>query len=152
MIAHRVRQPQQDAEVLAAHRTGVPGPVIRWQYSAGVSRISPAGWVDVNGLGSLFHSLIRLRMPVPSWATLRWAERRSLLLVTSANQRLARFSQELWPGEVQAEPRVLDLASLTAEVGWHPDRRDQPGLADVDAAHPVPVQRLVGHLLHPSLT
>ena len=25
------------------------------------------------------------------------------------------------------------------------------GLADVDAAHPVPVQRLVGHLFHASL-
>ena len=153
MIVHRVRQPQQDAEVLAAHRAGVPGPVIRWQYSAGVSRISPADLVHVNGLGSLFHSLIRLRMPVPSWATLRWAERRSLLLVTSANQRSARFSQELLAG-VKCRPNrgCLTSHSLTAEVGWHPDRRDQPGLADVDAAHPVPVQRLVGHLLHPSLT
>ena len=37
-------------------------------------------------------------------------------------------------------------------IGWHPDRRDQPGLADIDAAHPVPVQRLVGHLFHASLT
>ena len=33
-----------------------------------------------------------------------------------------------------------------------PDRRGHLGLADIDAAHPVPVQRLVGHLFHaPSL-
>jgi site-specific DNA recombinase len=37
-------------------------------------------------------------------------------------------------------------------IRWHPDRRHQPSLADVDAAHPVPVQRLVGHLFHVSLT
>src|SRR5262249_62373380 len=32
-----------------------------------------------------------------------------------------------------------------------PDRRDQPGLANVDAAPPVPVQRLVGSLFPASL-
>jgi hypothetical protein len=33
----------------------------------------------------------------------------------------------------------------------HPDRRVHLRLADIDAAHPVPVQRLIGHLFHTSL-
>ena len=34
----------------------------------------------------------------------------------------------------------------------HLDRRDQPGLADVDAAHPVPVQRVSGRAVYASVT
>ena len=41
--------------------------------------MSSADLVQVNGFGSLFHSLIHLRMSVSSSATLRWAERRSLV-------------------------------------------------------------------------
>ena len=43
--------------------------------------MSSADLVQTNGLGSLFHSLIHLRMSVSSSVTLRWAERRSLRLV-----------------------------------------------------------------------
>src|SRR5689334_10035054 len=70
-----------------------PEPVIRWQYSARVSRMSSADLVQANGLGSLFHSLIHLRMSASSSVTLRWADLRSLRLVSSANQRSARLSQ-----------------------------------------------------------
>src|SRR5271154_6808659 len=49
--------------------------------------MSSADLVQTNGLGSLFHSLIHLRMSFSSSVTLRWAERRSLRLVSSANQR-----------------------------------------------------------------
>ena len=49
--------------------------------------------VQTNGLGLLFHSLIHLRMSVSSSVTLRWADRRSLRLVSSANHRSTRLSQ-----------------------------------------------------------
>src|SRR5262249_62023377 len=47
-------------------------------------------------------------------------------------------------------PEAAGLARPPHRAGIrrHPDRRGHPGLADVDAAHPVPVQRLVGHLVH----
>jgi hypothetical protein len=67
---------------------------MRWQYPARVSRISSADLVHTNGLGFLFHSLIRRRMSASSSVTLRWADLRSLRLVSSANHRSARFSQE----------------------------------------------------------
>jgi hypothetical protein len=63
-----------------------------------VSRMSSADFVQVNGLGSLFHSLIHLRMSASSSVTLRWAERRSLRLVSSANQRSARLSHDALVG------------------------------------------------------
>jgi hypothetical protein len=44
--------------------------------------------------GSLFHSLIHLRTSPSSSVTLGWADRWSLRLVSSANQRLARLSHE----------------------------------------------------------
>jgi hypothetical protein len=47
----------------------------------------------MNGFGSLFHSLIHLRMSVSSSATLRWADLRSFWFVSSANQRSTRFIQ-----------------------------------------------------------
>ena len=49
--------------------------------------MSSADFVHANGLGSLFHSLIHLRMSSSSSVTLRWADLRSLRLVSSANQR-----------------------------------------------------------------
>jgi hypothetical protein len=51
-----------------------------------------------------------------------------------------------------AEAAGLSRTPCRIPIRGHPDRRHQPGLADVDAAHPVPVQRLVGHLFHASLT
>ena len=47
-----------------------------------------------NGLGLLFHSVIRLRMSSSGSVTLRWAGLRSLRLVSSANKRSTRFSQD----------------------------------------------------------
>ena len=52
-----------------------------------MSRIWSAVLVHTNGFGSLFHSLIQRRMSASSSVTLRWAERRSLRLVSSANHR-----------------------------------------------------------------
>ncbi len=49
--------------------------------------------VHTNGFGSLFHSLIHLRMSSSSSVTLRWADLRSLRFVSSANQRSTRLSQ-----------------------------------------------------------
>jgi hypothetical protein len=62
------------------------------------------GFVHTNGLGSLFRSLIHWRMSVSSSVTLRWAERRSLRVVSSASQRPARLSQ-------------LELAGV--KCGWN---------------------------------
>jgi hypothetical protein len=59
-----------------------------------VSRMSSAVLVQMNGLGLVFHSLIHLRTSASSSVTLRCAERRSLRLVSSANQRSTRLSQE----------------------------------------------------------
>ncbi len=56
--------------------------------------MSSAVFVQTNGLGSLFHSLIQPRMSRSSATTLRWAERRSLRQVSSANQRSTRLSQD----------------------------------------------------------
>jgi hypothetical protein len=60
---------------------------MRPRQAAMVSRISSAVLVYTNGRELLFHPLIHLRMSAPSSVTLRWAERRSLRLVSSANQR-----------------------------------------------------------------
>jgi hypothetical protein len=78
-----------------------------------VSRIWSAVLVQTNGLGSVFHLLIHLRTSVSSSTTLRWAERRSLRLVNSANQRSARLSQELLVG---------------VECRWNRGVADQPFL------------------------
>ena len=59
-----------------------------------------------------------------------------------------RQRQHLPPG--RAEAAGLGRPPRRVTVGRHPDRRGHPGLADVDAADPVPVQRLVTHLLHAS--
>ena len=59
-----------------------------------MSRISSAVLVQMKGLGSLFHSLIQMRTSRSRSTTLRWALRRSLRLVSSANQRSTRLSQE----------------------------------------------------------
>jgi hypothetical protein len=63
-------------EALADYRQRSTGPgtcqpMMRWQQAARVSRISSAVLAHVNGLGSLFHSLVHLRMPVSSSVTLR---------------------------------------------------------------------------------
>ena len=55
--------------------------------------MSSADLVQANALGFLFHSLIHLRMSSSSSVTLRCADRRSLRLVSSANQRSTRLSQ-----------------------------------------------------------
>ena len=57
-----------------------------------------ADLVQTNGLGSLFHSLIHLRMPASSSVTLRCADRRSLRFASSANQRSTGLSHELLAG------------------------------------------------------
>jgi cyanate permease len=63
-----------------------------------VSRILSAVLVQMKGLGSLFHSLIQMRMSRWRSMTLRWALRRSLRLVSWANQRSTRLSRELLVG------------------------------------------------------
>jgi len=49
--------------------------------------------VHTNGLGLSFQAAIQAFRSASSSATLRWLERRSLRLVSSANQRSTRFSQ-----------------------------------------------------------
>jgi len=59
--------------------------------------------------------------------------------------RSVRQRQHLPPGG--AEAAGLRCPPRRVLIRGHADRRDHPGLADVDAAHPVPVQRLAGHLV-----
>ena len=68
---------------------------MRWQYVAMVSRISSAVLVHTNGRGFRFQASIQSWIEAVSSATERWVPRRSHVLVSSANQRSARFSQEL---------------------------------------------------------
>jgi hypothetical protein len=60
-----------------------------------VSRIWSAVLVHANGRGSAFQASIQAWMELVSSATERWVPRLSHLLVSSANQRSTRFSQEL---------------------------------------------------------
>ena len=83
-----------------------------------MSRISSAVLVQMKGLGSLFHSLIQMRMSRSRSMTLRWALRRSLRLVSSANQRSTGLSQELLGGEVQVEPGVAQQPLVDLGVLW----------------------------------
>jgi hypothetical protein len=59
--------------------------------------MSPAVFVQANGLGLLFRSLIHLRMPSSSSVTLRCADRRSFRLVrpTAASLRMADLAPKL---------------------------------------------------------
>src|SRR6185437_15947967 len=83
------------------------------------SRISSALLVHTNGLGSLFHSLIHLRMSVSSSVTLRWADLRSLRFVSSANQRSTRLSQDELVGVKWGWKRgCFSSHSLIAGVVW----------------------------------
>ncbi len=59
-----------------------------------VSKISSAVLVQVNGLGFLFQPLVHWRRSASSSVTLLCADRRSLRLVSSANYRSTRFSQD----------------------------------------------------------
>ena len=92
---------------------------MRWQYAARVSRISSADLVQTNGFGALFHSVIHLRMSVSSSVTLRWAERRSLRLVSSANHRSTRLSQlELVGVKCRWKRGCFSSHALIAGVLW----------------------------------
>lgn len=71
----------------------------------------------MKGLGALFHSLIHLRISASRSVTLRWAERRSLRFVSSANQRSTRFSHELLVGvKCRWKRGCLSSQSLIAGV------------------------------------
>jgi hypothetical protein len=62
------------------------------------SKISSGVLVQVNGRGFLFQALVHCRRSASSAVTVRWAERRSLRLVSSANHRSTRLSQEALAG------------------------------------------------------
>ncbi len=95
---------QVDVAVVGAGYTGLwtayycPESLIRRQYVAMLARISSAVLVHTNGLGSAFQASIQACRSAFRAATLRWAERRSLRLVNSANQRSTRFSQDEYVG------------------------------------------------------
>jgi hypothetical protein len=74
---------------------------------------SAADLVQMNGLGFLFHSLIHLRISSSSSVTLRCADLRSLRLVSSANQRLARVSQP----ELRGREGCADGPGSRAQAG-----------------------------------
>ena len=69
--------------------------------------MSSADFVQTNGLGSLFHSLIHLRMSSSSSVTLRWADLRSFLFVSSATSGDRLEPRAAGRGEVQAEAGVF---------------------------------------------
>jgi hypothetical protein len=84
--------------------------------------MSSAVFVQMNGLGFVFHSLIQSRMSRSSSVTLRWAERRSLRQVSSANQRSTRLSQDAeagvkcrWKRGMPQQP-LLDRLGLVGGV------------------------------------
>ena len=64
------------------------------------SRMASADFVQMNGLGFLFHSLLHLRMSAFSSVTLRWADLRSFRFVSSAGQVLGGE-----PGSYESLPR-----------------------------------------------
>jgi hypothetical protein len=114
--------------------------------------MSSALLVQVNDLGAWLHSLVHLRMPASGPVTLRWAERRSLRLVSSANQRSTRLSQlELAGVKCRWKRGCRTSQSLMASVGdlprsagpgrvgqgVHPSLREpHPPLADGLPRHP----------------
>jgi hypothetical protein len=63
-----------------------------------VSRISSALLCQTNGLGLSFQLVIQVRIEATSSRTERWALRLIHFVVSSANQRSTRFSQELYVG------------------------------------------------------
>ena len=60
-----------------------------------------------------------------------------------------RQRQHLLPGG--AEAAGLSHPPRRVPIRGHPDRHCHLGLADINAAYPVPVQRLIGHLFHATL-
>lgn len=68
------------------------------QYAATLARISSAVLVQMKGRGFWFHKATQSRMSRSRARVARWAERRSFLVVRSANQRSTRFSQEALVG------------------------------------------------------
>jgi hypothetical protein len=54
--------------------------------------------VQTNGFGSAFHASIQARTSASNAATLRWMDRRSLRLVSSANQRSTTLSHDDYVG------------------------------------------------------
>ena len=84
-----------------------------------------------------FRSLIRRRTPASRAVTLRWAKRRNLRVVSSANQRSTRFSRDelsdLQPRPVYHRKRDSVAARLTivfAALAGRPGRRsaNRPGI------------------------
>ena len=73
----------------------------------------------MNGLGSLFHWLIHVRMSSSSSVTLRWADLRSLRFVSSANHRSTRFSHDELVGvKCNWKRGCFSSQSLMAGVLW----------------------------------
>jgi hypothetical protein len=66
-----------------------------------------ADLVEANVLGSVFRSLIYLRMSSSSPVALRWADRRSWQSVSSANQRSTRLSHDELAGVSQYPQRFF---------------------------------------------
>src|SRR3954464_11014496 len=69
--------------------------LIRWRYWARLSRISSAVLRQTKGRGSSFQWATHWSMSRRRSATLWWVERRSFLLVSSANQRSTWLIHEL---------------------------------------------------------
>jgi hypothetical protein len=84
-----------------------------------LSRISSAVLAQVKGLGLSFQARVQAVMSASSSRTLRWAERRSLRLVSSANQRSTRLSQLELVGVKWRWKRGWRISQfLTAGVLW----------------------------------
>jgi len=81
--------------------------------------MSSAVLVHTNGLGSLFQALTHVRMSASSSVTLRWADRRSLRFVNSANHRSTRFSHDELVGvKCRWKRGCFSSQSLMAGVLW----------------------------------
>lgn len=121
-IAHELRTPPTTIRGwLEATQDGVLSAEdeVTASLLARVSRIWSAVLVRTKGLGSAFQALIQARMSASRSTTERWAERRSFRLISSANQRSTRLSQELLVGvKCRWNRRCLSSQAFTAGVLW----------------------------------
>ena len=67
---------------------------MRWANRPMLARISSADFVQTKGLPLVLYASMNSRIAASSAGTLRCTPRRNCLVVSSANQRSMRFSQD----------------------------------------------------------
>jgi len=139
-----------DPELLGGHEAGGDGAALEARRQPPrIGRVPPGPAGQVPGLPGIGqHALGPLglqpvKRPLPVVAGCLHHHRGHLPAPQPVRQR-----QHLPLGRTEAAGLLHPPRRIT--IGWHPDRRHPARLADAGAAHPVPVQRLVGYLFHAS--